>query len=309
MRLFAGSTALRAALSRRGGDGLSTPFGQFGDICRMVKIEHSIFALPYAWSGAVLAAGGLPPARSLVFLTIAMVAARSFAMAFNRLADLPFDRDNPRTCRRPLVTGAVSVGQTRAFCAFMAAVFVLCCACLNSVCLWLSVPALVFSAVYSLLKRWTALCHYWLGATLGLAPLAGWLSVMPDSLGLPALLLFFAVTFWVAAFDIYYAFQDLDFDQAFGLHSVPADMGPDKALTVAGFSHCVTAIFLLLTGLAAHLAWPWFALWLGVCVLLLWEHRLMRPQDLRHVNTAFFTLNGIISPLVLLGVALGIWLR
>ncbi|QCC85017.1 4-hydroxybenzoate octaprenyltransferase [Desulfovibrio desulfuricans] len=287
---------------------LSTPFGQFGDICRMIKIEHSVFALPYAWAGAFLAARGLPSARSLVFLTIGMIAARSFAMAFNRLADLPFDSDNPRTQQRPLVTGVISKGQTWAFCALMAVIFIAACAALNTVCLWLSVPALLFAAIYSVLKRFTALCHFWLGATLGLAPLAGWLSVNPTSLGLAPVLLFWGVTFWVAAFDIYYAFQDMDFDVAFELHSVPASLGPDTALTVAAFSHAMTSIFLLLAGFAAGLSWPWYVVWLGISVMLLVEHRLMKPQDLRHVNTAFFTLNGIISPVVLIGVLLGIYI-
>ena len=292
----------------RSGMRLSTPFGQFGDICRMIKIEHSIFALPYAWAGAVLAARGLPSARSLIFLTIGMIAARSFAMAFNRLADLPFDRDNPRTQDRPLVTGVISKGQTWAFCALMAGIFIASCAALNTVCLWLSVPALLFAAIYSMLKRFTALCHVWLGATLGLAPLAGWLSVNPASLGLAPVLLFWAVTFWVAAFDIYYAFQDMDFDVAFELHSVPASFGPDTALTLAAFSHAMTSIFLLLAGFAAGLSWPWYVVWFGISVMLLVEHRLMKPQDLRHVNTAFFTINGIISPVVLAGVLLGIYI-
>ena len=286
----------------------STPFGQFADICRMIKIEHSVFALPYAWAGAFLAAGGLPSARSLIFLTIGMIAARSFAMAFNRLADLPFDRDNPRTQNRPLVTGAVSKGQTWAFCGLMALIFIAACACLNSLCLWLSIPALLFAAAYSLLKRFTALCHFWLGATLGLAPLAGWISVNPESMTLAPVLLFLAVTFWVGAFDIYYAFQDLDFDLAFGLYSAPSVYGPETSLALAAFSHVMTSIFLLLTGFAAALSWPWYVLWLGISLLLLLEHRLMRPQDLRYVNTAFFTLNGIISPVVLLGVILGIYL-
>jgi 4-hydroxybenzoate polyprenyltransferase len=290
------------------GTRLSTPFGQFGDICRMIKIEHSVFALPYAWAGAFLAARGVPSARSLIFLTIGMIAARSFAMAFNRLADLPFDRDNPRTQQRPLVRGVISQKQTWAFCALMAIIFIAACGALNTVCLWLAVPALLFAAIYSLLKRFTALCHFWLGATLGLAPLAGWLSVNPSSLGLPAILLFWAVTFWVAAFDIYYAFQDMDFDVAFELHSVPASLGADTALTLAAFSHAMTSIFLLLAGYAANLSWPWYIVWFGISVMLLLEHRLMKPQDLRHVNTAFFTLNGIISPVVLIGVLLGIYI-
>ncbi|MDR3357745.1 MAG: putative 4-hydroxybenzoate polyprenyltransferase [Desulfovibrio sp.] len=281
-------------------------FGQFGDICRMIKIEHSVFALPYAYTGAVLAAGGLPPARSLIFLTVGMVAVRSFAMAFNRIVDLDFDRLNPRTQNRPLVTGKISPGQTRAFCAVMAFLFIAACACLNAVCLWLSVPALLFAASYSLLKRVTALCHFWLGATLGLAPLAGWLSVTPQSLGLAPVLLFFAVTFWVAAFDIYYAFQDMDFDSAHGLYSMPSAVGAETALTIAAFSHVMTAIFLPLAGLAAGLSWPWFTVCAAVAALLFVEHRLVRARGLRHINMAFFTLNGIISPVVLAGVILGI---
>lgn len=285
---------------------MRTSFGHFGDICRMIKIEHSVFALPYAWSGAVLAARGLPPWRALVLLTLGMVAVRSFAMTFNRIADARIDSQNPRTQGRPLVTGAISHKEAWAFCAVMAAIFIAACAGLNSLCLWLSAPALLFAGAYSLLKRATPLCHYWLGATLGLAPLAGWIAVEPASLGLAPILLFFAVTFWVAAFDIYYAFQDMDIDRAQGLYSIPACMGPETALALAGFSHALTVIFLSLAGLAAGLGWPWYAICAGIAVLLLWEHRLMRPGDLKHVNTAFFTLNGVISPVVLAGVILGL---
>ncbi len=274
--------------------------------CRMVKIEHSIFALPWAWAGAVLAAGGMPPVLPVLFLTIAMVSIRSFAMGFNRIADLPFDRANPRTSGRPLVTGEITLGRAWLLCGISALVFVAACACINSICLWLSVPALLFAGAYSLLKRFTPLCHYWLGATLGLAPLAGWLSVSPQNLGLPAILLFFAVTLWVGAFDIYYAFQDLDFDTEAGLHSIPAAYGPETALTIAGFSHIMTSIFLLLLGLAAGLSLVWYAFWLGISLLLLVEHRIMRSRDLSRINMAFFTLNGIIAPLILVGVVLGL---
>lgn len=286
---------------------MKTPFGQFGDICRMIRIEHSIFALPYAWAGACLAANGLPPLWPVLWLTLAMIAVRSFAMAFNRLADLPFDRENPRTQGRPLCTGAISVGQTWFFCAVMAAIFVGMCALLNKTCLILALPALAFSAFYSLIKRVSALCHFWLGATLGLAPLAGWLSVRPEDLGLAPVLLLCAVTFWVAAFDIYYAFQDIEMDHKQGLNSVPANWGPETALAIAGFSHAMTVVFLLLTGLAASLAWPWYVVVCGIAILLFAEHRLMRPQDLRNVNMAFFTLNGIISPVMLAGILLGIF--
>lgn len=282
---------------------------QFSDICRMIKIEHSVFALPYAWAGAFLAQNGLPAWLPLLMLTIAMVAVRSFAMTFNRIADLDFDAANPRTSTRPLVAGAISLGYARIFCAIMAIIFILACACLNSLCFWLAVPALLFAAAYSYLKRFSPYCHFWLGATLGLAPLAGWLSIAPGWPGLPAVMLFFAVTFWVAAFDVYYAFQDRDFDRKAGLHSLPADFGDDVALALAAFSHAMTFIFLILCGITAHLAWSWYVICLGTGVLLAYEHRLVRPDDLRHVNTAFFTLNGIISPVILIGIILGIYFQ
>ena len=253
-----------------------------------------------------MAAGGMPPWDKLILLTIAMVGVRSFAMGINRIFDLPFDRENPRTANRHLVTGEISVRQAWIFSLVMAVIFVLACAAINSVCLVLSVPALLFAAAYSLTKRFSAICHFWLGATLGLAPLAGALAVNPEALGLGPVMLFFAVTFWVGAFDIYYSFQDYDFDVAFRLCSVPSVYGPDTALAIAGFSHAVTSIFLFLTGIAAGLAWPWYVLWAGVSAILFWEHHLMRPQDLSRVNMVFFTLNGIISPLVLVGVILGV---
>lgn len=280
---------------------------QFIDICRMIKIEHSVFALPYAWAGAFLASRGLPPWAALLWLTVAMVAVRSFAMTFNRIADLDTDRLNPRTNQRPLVTGAISLLEAKLFCAVTALVFIAACALLNMVCFWLSVPALLFAAAYSLLKQVTPLCHFWLGATLGLAPLAGWLAVNPAAPGIAAVMLFLAVTFWVGAFDVYYAFQDLDFDRSAGLHSLPADLGPQTAMALAAFSHIMTIIFLILTGCVASLGWPWYLLCAGIAILLLTEHRLVKPDDLRHINTAFFTLNGIIAPLVFAGVILGIY--
>ncbi len=285
---------------------LQTPFGNFAAICRMIRIEHSIFALPYAYAGAVLAAGGMPPLQQLIALTVAMISVRSVAMAFNRIVDLPFDSQNPRTWDRPLVTGEITVRQTWSFCGVMSLVFIFACAFLNQLCLYLSIPALLFAGTYSLMKRFSAVCHFWLGATLGLAPLAGWLAVSPDSLGMPAVLLFFAVTFWAGAFDIYYAFQDYDFDLAFDLYSVPTVYGPDPAMAIAGLSHVVTSIFLLLTGYAAGLGWPWYVIWLLISGVLFWEHKLVRPDDLRHVNMAFFTLNGVVSIVMLIGVILGV---
>lgn len=288
---------------------IRTPFGTFAAICRMIKIEHSVFALPYAWAGAFLAADGLPPLEPFILLTIAMVAVRSFAMGVNRIADLDQDRLNPRTRNRPLVTGEIGVGQTLAFCLLMAVIFILACRGINDVCLALSVPALLFSAGYSWAKRFTPLCHFWLGAVLGLAPLAGWLSVDPSGVGLPAAALFFAVTTWVGAFDIYYAFQDHGFDLMHGLHSAVTDYGRNAAFLLAGAAHVGTSAFLLLAGMAADLAWPWTVIWLGISAALFVEHRIISPTNLLRVNTAFFTLNGIVSPAMFLGVLLGIFCR
>lgn len=281
---------------------------QFLKICRMIRIEHSIFALPYAWAGMLLAADGMPPVAPLIFLTLAMICVRSFAMTFNRIADRSLDCQNSRTQNRALCTGEIDLWQAWLFCAVMACGFIGFCACLNRICLVLALPTLLFVAVYSLLKRFSSICHYWLGACLGLAPLAGWLALGPSASFSGPLMLFCAVTFWVGAFDIYYSFQDLDFDRDFGLHSVPADYGEKTAMAIAGFSHALTVLFLVLTGVVANLAWPWYGFCAGIAVLLIWEHYLVKPDDLKNINMAFFTLNGIIAPLVLAGVILGLYI-
>lgn len=280
---------------------------QFLKICRMIRIEHSIFALPYAWAGMFLAAKGMPPIEPLVFLTLAMICVRSFAMTFNRIADRGQDCQNPRTANRALCTGEIDLWQAWLFCAIMAGGFVGFCACLNRFCLVLALPTLLFVAIYSFLKRFSPICHYWLGACLGLAPLAGWLALGTSSSFYGPVMLFCAVTFWVGAFDIYYSFQDLDFDRDFGLHSVPSDYGEKTAMTIAGFSHVLTVVFLILTGIVTNLGWIWYAFCVGIAVLLGWEHRLVQPDDLKNINTAFFTLNGIIAPLVLIGIILGLY--
>jgi len=209
-------------------------------VCHMIKIEHSVFALPFALTGAFLAQKpgpdwSAPSWRVLVPLVIAMVAVRSFAMGYNRLADLDIDRLNLRTQGRPLVTGELSVAFTKRFLFVCAIIFTAACAAMNSTCLLLSPVALAWSAFYSHTKRFTPLCHFALGSVLGLAPLAGWLAVSPTHLGYPAVLLFFAVTLWVAGFDILYACQDADFDRSQGLFSLPAHQGvpPELAGEIA----------------------------------------------------------------------------
>ncbi len=272
-------------------------------ICRMVKIEHSIFALPFAFAGAFLAARGWPGLWPLLVLTVAMVAVRSFAMAFNRLADLNIDRENPRTQGRPLVTGELSPRFTVGFLVVTAVIFVGACALMNPLCLFLSPVALVWSAFYSFCKRFTKWCHFVLGSVLGLAPVAGWLSIEPV-LSPVAALLFFGVTFWVAGFDILYACQDRVFDRERGLHSIPARLGMKGALGMSTLSHFVTAVFFVLAGWAAKLGPVYVVASLVVGAILLVEHRLISEDDMSRVNLAFFTLNGVISVLLFFAVAL-----
>lgn len=272
-------------------------------VLAMVKIEHSVFALPFAYSGAFLAAGGWPGWRVFLLLTLAMIMVRSFAMAVNRILDLRYDRLNPRTQTRQLVTGELSVRFTFLFALGTALVFVLACAGLNTLCLLLAVPALLWSAAYSLTKRFTWLCHFFLGSVLGLAPVAGWIAVDPQ-FALPAVLLFFGVLFWVAGFDIFYAAQDVEFDRSHGLHSVPAAFGLDTAFALAGFSHAQAALFFLLAGLAASLGWVYLLAWAVVAAVLFWEHRLVSPKDLSRLNMSFFTLNGVVAALLFFGVLL-----
>ena len=277
-------------------------------LARMVKIEHSVFALPFAYLGMVWAAGGWPGFKTFAALTVAMVAVRSFAMAVNRLVDLPMDAKNPRTQSRPLVTGEIGVLETRIFIAASALVFVAACALLNPLCLALSPVALVWSGLYSFTKRFTRLCHFFLGSVLGLAPLAGWLAVSP-AVELAPVLLGLGVTFWVGGFDILYACQDADFDRAENLHSLPAANGVPTALALSTFSHAVTALFFLLAGWAAGAGPLYAAFCAAVAAILLLEHRLISAEDMSRVNLAFFTMNGFVAVFLFAGAVLDTALR
>ncbi len=272
-------------------------------VARMVKIEHSIFALPFAYSGAWLAAGGWPGWYDFAVLTVAMVAVRSFAMAVNRLLDLDIDRRNPRTQERPLVSGELTTTFTWRFVGVCAGVFIVACALMNWVCLALSPAALAWSAFYSMTKRFTWLCHFVLGSVLGLAPVAGWLCVDPV-LTWAAVWLFAGVTLWVAGFDQLYALQDVEFDRSQGLRSWPARFGVGSTLTVSLLSHVGAAACFLLAGLAADLGWAYFLMTAAVGAVLTWEHKLITPDDLSRINLAFFTLNGVIAIFLFVGVLL-----
>ncbi|WP_304085503.1 4-hydroxybenzoate octaprenyltransferase [Maridesulfovibrio ferrireducens] len=274
-------------------------------VCRMIKIEHSIFALPFAYIGIFLAADGWPGIKPFFLLTVAMVAVRSFAMAFNRLVDINIDSENPRTRTRPLVTGELSTFFTFCFIAVCAVIFVVACKNMNELCYKLSYFALGWSAFYSITKRFTKLCHFVLGSVLGLAPLAGWLCVDPH-FTLPAILFFFGVVFWVAGFDILYATQDRKFDKGRGLFSIPASLGINKSLTISTFCHVNTGIFFLLAGLSAGLGWIYFTTTAIIAAILVYEHQVISADDMSRVNMAFFALNGVISVLLFAGTLLDI---
>jgi 4-hydroxybenzoate polyprenyltransferase len=274
----------------------------------MIKWEHSIFALPFALCGAMLAAGGLPTARQLIWIVVAMVAARSAAMAFNRLADASIDAANPRTRTRALPTGDLTPGFVAVFVIVSSAIFIFAAAQLNHLALWLSPVALAVLLLYSYTKRFTRWSHLVLGFALGIAPAAAWIAVR-GSLDWRILLLTAAVTFWVAGFDVLYACQDFDFDRQSGLHSIPRYVGIPAALWIARGFHLVMVgllIALVLVFGLGKLAVCGVAL---VILLLLYEHSLVRPNDLSKLNAAFFTMNGVISIVFLVFVAGDLLLR
>ncbi|HUD66814.1 MAG TPA: UbiA-like polyprenyltransferase [Candidatus Sulfotelmatobacter sp.] len=274
----------------------------------MIKWEHSIFALPFALCGAMLAAGGIPTAHQLGWIIVAMVAARSAAMAFNRLADAAIDAANPRTRTRALAVGHLTPAFVATFVVVSSAIFVLAASQLNRLSLWLSPVALAVLLLYSYTKRFTRWSHLVLGFALGIAPAAAWIAVR-GSLDTRILLLTAAVTFWVAGFDVLYACQDFDFDRQTGLHSIPRHLGIVRALWIARSFH------VLMLGLLVALLW-FFGLGkvavAGVAVvgvLLAYEHSLVSPDDLSKLNAAFFTMNGVISVLFLAFVAGDLLLR
>ncbi|MBV8064867.1 MAG: UbiA family prenyltransferase [Actinobacteria bacterium] len=261
---------------------------------RLVKIEHTVFALPFAYVGAFLAVGKTPSAHDLVWITLAMVGARSLAMALNRLVDAGIDARNPRTAGREIPSGQLSVVQVALFCAaslalFLVAVFQL---APKTHFLW-PIPVVGF-VVYPYLKRVTWLCHFWLGAVDGLAPVGAWVAIT-NHLPWQAWMLGAAVAFWVAGFDCFYALFDVDVDRAEGLHSIATRFGVRGAFAGARISHVATVACLV----AAGAGLPVGALyWIGVAavaLLLAYEHSLVRPNDLRRLDAAFFTMNGVIS--------------
>ena len=260
----------------------------------MIKFSHTIFALPFALTGALLAARGISTPYQIFWITMAMVGARTAAMGLNRLIDAEIDARNPRTSGRAIPAGLLGKGSTALCIVAATALLLFAAARLNPLCLYLSPVALFFLVLYSYCKRFTALAHLVLGLCLGAAPVGAWLAIRGE-IGLPPLLLGCAVLFWSAGFDVLYALQDLEFDRASGLHSIPVKLGVKGSLLVARLFHLVMVVLLVLLLIVMHLGLLYL---LGLCLaggMLVYEHLLLRNGDLSKLDTAFFNMNGYIS--------------
>jgi 4-hydroxybenzoate polyprenyltransferase len=264
----------------------------------LIRFEHTIFALPFAYLGMVLAARGLPTFQQFFWITVAMASARTLAMSFNRLADRHLDARNPRTAARPIQTGKISVRTVVIGSIVSLIVLALAAWQLNPLTLQLLPGAIVFLLGYAYTKRFTVLSHFILGFTDGLAPIGAWAAVRGSVFtanDFPAWLLLFAVTLWIGGFDLIYACQDTEFDRAEKLHSIPARWGNAVALRFAQISHAITVGLLGIVGVIMPLGAIY---WIGLIVvvaLLIYEHSLVKPNDLSKVNVAFFNVNGYIS--------------
>lgn len=282
-------------------------FQKISVFMEMIKFSHTIFALPFALSGALLAIRSLPSGRQLLFIVLAMVGARTAAMAMNRLIDADIDAKNPRTATRAIPAGLLSKGAVFVAIILSVALLLWSAAMLNPLCLKLSPIALFFLVLYSYCKRFTALAHVVLGICLAAAPIGAWVA-LTGTITLPAIVLGLIVLFWVSAFDILYALQDLEYDRSVGLHSIPVALGVNGSLWLSRLFHIITVGLLiwliLLLGLGV-----WF--WIGsaaMAAMLLYEHWLLRGGDLTKLDAAFFTMNGYISLTFLAATAADIFL-
>jgi len=285
----------------------ATLTGRLLIVLEMIKFEHTIFALPFAYLGAFLAKRGFPGWWATLWILVAMIGARSAAMAFNRLADWQFDAENPRTRERALPKGLVSGNFVAVFTLFSGAVFLLAAYQLNPLAFLLSPLALGVVLAYSYTKRFTSLSHVFLGLSLGIAPVGGWIAVT-GRIAVEPFVLAGAVLFWVAGFDIIYACQDVDFDISKALHSIPARLGIGWALLISAGFHLAMLVLLTWVFLNASLgvlSWVGLAL---VAIALVYEHLLVKPGDLSRVNAAFFGINGIISIILFVFVGLDLCL-
>ena len=265
-------------------------------ILEMIKFEHTVFMLPFALMAAVIAGHSDWPlfARKLPWILLAMVGARSAAMAFNRIVDRQYDARNPRTALRAIPAGLLSVPQVTAFTVIAALLLVFAAYMLNPLAFALSPVALLLALGYSYTKRFTAFSHLFLGLAMAVAPVGAWIAVT-GRIDSPALWLGGAVVCWLFGFDILYALQDTEFDRANGLHSMPALLGPAGALIVSRVSHAVMVGLLVMAGLSAHLGVIYFTAVVLAAAVVAWEQSLVKPNDLSRLNLAFFTLNGYLS--------------
>ena len=275
------------------------------DFLELIKFEHTIFALPFAYVGMLLAADGWPAWRQFIWITVAMAAARTLAMGVNRIADRALDARNPRTANRPLVTRRIALSTAWAGTALAGLILSIAAWQLGPLPLTLLPGALLFLVGYAFAKRFTWLSHFILGFTDGLAPMGAWVAVRGSLLtadDVPAWLLLGIVTLWIGGFDIIYACQDVEVDRAAGLHAIPARFGIPLALAVSSLCHVGTITLLVVLGQTLSLSWPY---WLALAIiagLLIYEHSLVRPNDLSHIDVAFFNINSTISVTLLAGV-------
>ena len=260
-----------------------------------IKIQHTVFALPFAVMSAFLAAGGMPKVEQLIWIVVCMVGARSAAMAFNRIVDARFDAKNPRTRERALPSGQVGIRSYWAFLIASSILFIFSAWMLNQLAFCLSPVALVIVFFYSLTKRFTAFSHFWLGLAISIAPIGAWVAIR-EEISFISLLLGAAVVFWLVGFDILYSCMDVDTDRLNRLHSIPQRFGVEMALKMAWTSHAVMVVFLLILLEFTVLLGPiYLAGVVLVAGLLIYEHSLVKKDDLSNVNMAFFNVNGIIS--------------
>ena len=275
----------------------------------MIKFEHTLFALPFAFLGAILAANGIPTWRQILWITVAMVGARSAAMTFNRIIDRDIDAANPRTANRELPSGKLSLTFAWAFLYFSVAVFVLAAWSLNWLTFALSPVALLFVLGYSYAKRFTVFAHLLLGAALAISPSAAWIAVRGNLMDEVPILLSVFVLIWTAGFDVLYACQDLEYDRKAGLRSIPARFGVKNALWIARLFHFQAFIVLLLLWLVTGMSWLALAGVIGVGALFIYQHALLRGGNLSRMNAAFFTTNAFVSIILLVTFGAAIFIQ
>lgn len=277
------------------------------DYLELVKFSHTIFALPFALASMIIAANGFPDWRVFAWILVAMISARTAAMGFNRIVDRDIDALNPRTQSREIPAGKVSVAHAAILVGVSALLFVFAAWQLNMLALILSPLALAALFFYSYCKRFTHFAHFVLGLCLGIAPVGAWVAVR-GTLDFAPCVLAAAVMLWVAGFDVIYATMDNDFDRAHGIHSLVQTLGIGRALNAAKLLHVGFIALLGMFGFLAHLSWPFYVGVALIAAFLVYEHSLVDESDLRRVNAAFFTVNGVISVMFLLVVAASVWL-